>query len=167
MPIRKVALLPRAPPSRTMVCMRKHRIIAGAAIMTSLTAILAGTAFASSAPPGALPPLNPATLRTAMAGLPNSTVTSELVKISGPAGTWNGTSGVSDLQTKAPVDVNGNFDVGDAIDVVCGDEQIGKGISNYSADELLRVRGLKSAEVRALLPLANDEAVHRDYFVLA
>jgi glutamate 5-kinase len=65
------------------------------------------------------------------------------------------------------VDVNGNFDVGDAIDVICGDEQIGKGISNYSADELLRVRGLKSAEVREVLPLASDEAVHRDYFVLA
>jgi glutamate 5-kinase len=65
------------------------------------------------------------------------------------------------------VDVNGNFDVGDAIDVICGDEQIGKGISNYSAAELLRVRGLKSAEVREVLPLASDEAVHRDYFVLA
>jgi glutamate 5-kinase len=65
------------------------------------------------------------------------------------------------------VDVNGSFDVGDAIDVICGDEQIGKGISNYSADELLRVRGLKSAAVRELLPLASDEAVHRDYFVLA
>jgi glutamate 5-kinase len=65
------------------------------------------------------------------------------------------------------VDVNGIFDVGDAIDVICGDEQIGKGISNYSADELLRVRGLKSTEVRELLPLASDEAVHRDYFVLA
>ena len=65
------------------------------------------------------------------------------------------------------VGVSGSFDVGDAIDVICGDEQIGKGISNYSADELLRVRGLKSAEVRELLPLASDEAVHRDYFVLA
>lgn len=95
-----------------MGCMRKHRIIAGAAIMTSLTTILAGTAFAGSAPPGALPPLNPATLRAAMAGLPNSTVTGELVKISGPAGRWNGTSGVSDVQTKAPVDVNGNFRIG-------------------------------------------------------
>jgi glutamate 5-kinase len=44
---------------------------------------------------------------------------------------------------------------------------IGKGISNYSADELRRVKGLKSAQVRAILPRATDEAVHRDYFVLA
>jgi glutamate 5-kinase len=65
------------------------------------------------------------------------------------------------------VGVRGNFEVGDAIEVTWGDEQVGKGISNYSSEELLRVRGLKSAEVRAMLPLASDEAVHRDYFVLA
>ncbi len=65
------------------------------------------------------------------------------------------------------VDVSGAFEVGDAIEVTCGDEPVGKGVSNYSSDELRRVRGLKSAEVRELLPLASDEAVHRDYFVLA
>jgi glutamate 5-kinase len=65
------------------------------------------------------------------------------------------------------VDVSGEFEAGDAIEVVCAGEQIGKGISNYSAPELRRVHGLKSADVRALLPLASDEAVHRDYFVLA
>ncbi|MDE3133406.1 MAG: glutamate 5-kinase [Acidobacteriota bacterium] len=65
------------------------------------------------------------------------------------------------------VDVSGNFEAGDAIEVTCGDEQIGKGISNYSSEELLRARGLKSSAVRELLPLASDEAVHRDYFVLA
>jgi glutamate 5-kinase len=65
------------------------------------------------------------------------------------------------------VDVSGEFEVGDAIEVTVGDEQVGKGISNYSAEELRRVRGMKSAAVRELLPLASDEAVHRDYFVLA
>jgi glutamate 5-kinase len=65
------------------------------------------------------------------------------------------------------VEVGGSFEAGDAIEVVCGDVQIGKGISNYSADELRRVRGLKSGAVRELLPLASDEAVHRDYFVLS
>ena len=44
---------------------------------------------------------------------------------------------------------------------------IGKGICNYSAAELRRVKGLKSAQVRELLPRATEEAVHRDYFVLA
>ncbi|MGH2884613.1 MAG: PUA domain-containing protein, partial [Solirubrobacteraceae bacterium] len=46
-------------------------------------------------------------------------------------------------------------------------ELIGKGICNYSAVELRRVRGLKSADVRERMPLASEEAVHRDYFVLA
>ncbi len=65
------------------------------------------------------------------------------------------------------LDVSGSFEAGDAVEVVCGEEPVGKGISNYSAEELQRVRGLKSAAVRELLPLASDEAVHRDYFVLA
>lgn len=65
------------------------------------------------------------------------------------------------------VEVSGDFEAGDAIEVVCGDEQVGKGISNYSAEELGRARGLKSAQVRELLPVASDEAIHRDYFVLA
>jgi glutamate 5-kinase len=65
------------------------------------------------------------------------------------------------------VDVGGTFEVGDAVEVTFGDQQVGKGISNYSSNELRRVRGLKSSDIRELLPLASDEAVHRDYFVLA
>ncbi len=65
------------------------------------------------------------------------------------------------------VDVTGSFDAGDAVEVAHDGEPVGKGISNYSASELRTVRGLKSADVRGLLPRASDEAVHRDYFVLA
>jgi glutamate 5-kinase len=68
------------------------------------------------------------------------------------------------------VEVEGDFDAGDAVDVASaadGRRTVGKGISNYSADELRRVRGMKSADVRDLLPRASEEAVHRDYFVLA
>jgi len=66
------------------------------------------------------------------------------------------------------VDVSGDFDAGDAVEVVDRVRQpIGKGISNYSAAELHRIKGLKSAQVRELLPQATEEAVHRDYFVLA
>jgi glutamate 5-kinase len=68
------------------------------------------------------------------------------------------------------VEVEGRFEAGDAVDVVSagdGDRKIGKGISNLSAEELRRVKGLKSAQVRELLPRASEEAVHRDYFVLA
>jgi glutamate 5-kinase len=64
--------------------------------------------------------------------------------------------------------VEGSFDAGDAVMICAGDGQvIGKGICNYSTQELRQVMGMKSAEVRAVLPRATEEAVHRDYFVLA
>ena len=43
---------------------------------------------------------------------------------------------------------------------------IGKGIVNYSAEELRRIKGMRSEQVQELLPHASEEAVHRDYFVL-
>jgi len=64
------------------------------------------------------------------------------------------------------VDVRGAFDAGDAVHVTDGAAVIGKGITNYSAPELRRVMGMKSGQVREVLPRATDEAVHRDYFVL-
>jgi glutamate 5-kinase len=65
------------------------------------------------------------------------------------------------------VDVTGAFDAGDAVEIAHNGEAVGKGICNYSAAELRKVLGLKSADVRELLPRASEEAVHRDYFVLA
>ena len=53
------------------------------------------------------------------------------------------------------VEVEGDFEAGDAVDVAAaadGRRPIGKGISNYSAAELRRVKGLKSAQVREVLP---------------
>ena len=75
--------------------------------------------------------------------------------------------GAASLLPVGIVDVQGGFDAGDAVDVRDGRSAIGKGICNYSAEELRRVMGLKSAQVREVLPRASDEAVHRDYFVLA
>jgi glutamate 5-kinase len=75
--------------------------------------------------------------------------------------------GAASLLPVGIVDVQGGFDAGDAVDVRDGGSAIGKGICNYSADELRQVMGLKSAQVREVLPRASDEAVHRDYFVLA
>jgi glutamate 5-kinase len=65
------------------------------------------------------------------------------------------------------VAVDGAFDAGDAVEVRDAHAPIGKGICNYSAAELRQVMGLKSSQVREVLPRATDEAVHRDYFVLA
>jgi glutamate 5-kinase len=64
------------------------------------------------------------------------------------------------------VAVEGAFEAGDAVDVILDGAVIGKGIADYSARELVRVVGMKSAEVRELLPHAADEVIHRDRFVL-
>jgi glutamate 5-kinase len=62
--------------------------------------------------------------------------------------------------------VEGEFAAGDAVEVVCDSDVVGKGIVNYSAAELGRIKGLQSGEVLERMPNASEEAVHRDYFVL-
>jgi glutamate 5-kinase len=81
--------------------------------------------------------------------------------------------GSASLLPVGVVDVQGDFDAGDAVEIVERDAHgdgrprpVAKGICNYSAEELRQVVGLKSAAVREVLPRATDEAVHRDYLVL-
>ncbi|HMS62050.1 MAG TPA: glutamate 5-kinase [Solirubrobacteraceae bacterium] len=65
------------------------------------------------------------------------------------------------------VAVEGEFQEGDAVEVRSADGVVGKGIANHAASDLRQVMGRKSEDVRDVLPRAADEAVHRDYFVLA
>ncbi len=65
------------------------------------------------------------------------------------------------------LEVRGTFEAGDAVEIAHAEELVGKGISNYSAAELRQVLGLQSPAVRELLPRTSEEAVHRDYLVLA
>ncbi|HEX4805953.1 MAG TPA: glutamate 5-kinase [Conexibacter sp.] len=65
------------------------------------------------------------------------------------------------------VAVEGEFDAGDAVDVVHDGAPVGKGIASCSAADLRRVMGLKSEAARELLPHRDEEAIHRDHFVLA
>jgi len=51
-------------------------------------------------------------MRGAIAGLPDHETTGALVRITGSAGEWSGTSGVSDLRTEAPVRPDGYFRIG-------------------------------------------------------
>ena len=62
--------------------------------------------------------------------------------------------------------VEGSFDAGDAVEITSNGTVIGKGISDYGSVELSRILGMKSEQVRELLPHASEEAVHRDRFVL-
>ncbi len=78
------------------------------------------------------------------------------------------------------VEVLGCFQAGDAVEIAehappperpdvelpGGGPLLGKGICNYSVEELRRVMGLKSKAVQEILPRATEEAVHRDYMVL-
>ena len=64
------------------------------------------------------------------------------------------------------IEVSGEFQAGDAVEIAHDARPVGKGICNYSSSELRQVRGLQSAAVRELLPRATEEAIHRDYFVL-
>ncbi|HYB22870.1 MAG TPA: glutamate 5-kinase [Solirubrobacteraceae bacterium] len=81
--------------------------------------------------------------------------------------------GAASLLPVGVTEVRGEFDAGDAVEIVMRDldadgrlRAVAKGICSYSAQELKSVAGLKSAAVRAMLPRASDEAVHRDYLVL-
>jgi glutamate 5-kinase len=64
------------------------------------------------------------------------------------------------------VEVDGDFKAGDAVEVTANGSVIGKGIADYASHELSRVVGLKTEQVRELLPHAADEVIHRDRFVL-
>jgi glutamate 5-kinase len=72
----------------------------------------------------------------------------------------------SSLLPVGVTEVEGEFAAGDAVEIVCNGDVVGKGISNYSAAELARIKGLKSTEVAERMPHAAEEAVHRNYFVL-
>jgi glutamate 5-kinase len=81
--------------------------------------------------------------------------------------------GSASLLPVGVVEVRGDFDAGDAVDIAAapGDggplgAALAKGICNYSAAELRRVIGLKSQAVKGILPRASEEAVHRDYLVV-
>jgi glutamate 5-kinase len=64
------------------------------------------------------------------------------------------------------VAIEGEFDAGDAVEVAVDGDAIGKGIADFSARELAQVLGMKSEQVRDVLPHAADEVIHRDRFVL-
>lgn len=79
-----------------------------------VAAAVAATAFAAlpASAATALPPPNDAALSAAIAGLPNQETTGALVRITGSAGDWSGSSGVSDIPTGAPVRRDGYVRIG-------------------------------------------------------
>jgi glutamate 5-kinase len=81
--------------------------------------------------------------------------------------------GSASLLPVGVVEVRGDFDAGDAVEIIERDVSSGgslrplaKGICNYSAQEMRQVQGLNSTAAQQILPRASEEAVHRDYLVL-
>jgi glutamate 5-kinase len=62
----------------------------------------------------------------------------------------------------------GDFDRGDIVAIVSVDGRaVGRGLTNYSAEDVARIAGKKTAEVREMLAdAAYDEVVHRDNLVV-
>ncbi len=65
------------------------------------------------------------------------------------------------------VSVDGDFNRGDVIAIAAADGRIiARGLSNYAAADILRIKGKKTKEVREMLAeSAYDEVVHRDNLV--
>ncbi len=62
----------------------------------------------------------------------------------------------------------GDFDKGDVV-AICGPDgaEFARGLTNYSADEVRRIRGLKTKEITGILGYCPyDEIVHRDNMVV-
>jgi glutamate 5-kinase len=66
------------------------------------------------------------------------------------------------------VGTKGRFVVGDAVSIVdAAGEQIARGLTDVSSDDLERVKGHTSAEIASIAPdLAGREVVHRDRLVI-
>ena len=63
--------------------------------------------------------------------------------------------------------VEGTFEPGALVRVVCGEHHIGVGLTNYSSEELERIKGLRRVEVAAALGDAHyPEVIHRDNLLI-
>ena len=62
--------------------------------------------------------------------------------------------------------VEGDFQPGDAVEVRSSGGVVGRGICNYSSEELALVLGMSSEAVNEALGRTAEAAVHRDYFAI-
>jgi len=78
-------------------------------------------------------------------------------------------AGGKSLLPSGIVEVKGRFEAGAFVTITdAARQELARGVCNYSSMELLRVRGMKSAEAAKALGRADArEVVHRDHLVLA
>ncbi|MCV2885872.1 glutamate 5-kinase [Aestuariibacter sp. AA17] len=65
------------------------------------------------------------------------------------------------------VQVTGEFSAGDALDILCNGEFIGKGLSLYKSDDLKKVAGCQSKDIARILGFTQgEEVIHRDDMIV-
>jgi len=65
------------------------------------------------------------------------------------------------------IGVEGSFEVGEMVALLtAGAKEFARGVSNYGAAELARIKGLRSDEITALGGMKASEVVHRDNMVV-
>lgn len=77
-------------------------------------------------------------------------------------------TGKSSLLAAGIVSVEGDFTAGSSIRILApSGQEIARGITNYNARDIVRIKGLKSQDFKGVLgEVAKDEVVHRDNLVL-
>ncbi|MCX5777659.1 MAG: glutamate 5-kinase [Elusimicrobia bacterium] len=64
--------------------------------------------------------------------------------------------------------VEGSFEMGDTVSIHSPTgEEIGRGLVNFSSDDIMKIKGKKTADLKHILPAADyDEVIHRDNLVI-
>lgn len=72
------------------------------------------------------------------------------------------------LLSSGIIEVEGNFIAGDVVKIADkASGEFARGLSNYSSSELLKIKGLKTAQIKGVLGYKGaDEAVHKDNLVI-
>lgn len=77
------------------------------------------------------------------------------------------TAGGKSLLPAGITSVHGEFNAGDAVRIIGPlDGEVARGLVNYGSADVIRIKGLKTDQVRLVLGHAYDEVVHRDDLVL-
>ena len=73
----------------------------------------------------------------------------------------------SSLLPAGVISVSGKFEKGDAVSIMADGSEIARGLVTYDLQEADRIKGLKSAEIEAVLGYENGAAIiHRDNLVM-
>lgn len=66
------------------------------------------------------------------------------------------------------MDVEGSFDIGNTVSVICAGGEIARGIVNYPSEEIVKIKGKKTTEIEKVLGYKDyDEIIHRDNLVVS